>query len=227
MAFTWTPPQIRWYENASDFSSFHKELALLLAPYLDPADVVCDWGCGLGRLSLELAPYASRIFCVDHDPLALQALGRQVERRGMDNISLVAADAGNCQLVCDFGLMSFFGTPYELMRHLMRQSRRMLVRIMNAGRADGGDRVDFIQDCLLRDGLPFERMDRELVLGQALTDLEDARRYVRFHWPDRAGEDLDRYLDTNLRETGCRKFPYYLGKQKKLAIFLVDTRAFR
>ncbi len=222
MAFSWTPQQIRWYENASDYGSFHRELASILAPYLGPDDLVCDWGCGLGRLSLELAPSVSRILCVDHEPLALQALGRQAEKRGIKNLRVVEADAKSCGLVCDVGLMSFFGTPYELMRRLMGRSRRLLIRIMKAGRT-GGETASHIENCLRGEGRVYEKMEKELEFGQALTSLDDARQYLSFHEPEIAKRAMDPYLRANLRETDSKEYPYYLGKKKKLVIYIIDT----
>ena len=72
MAFTWTPKQIDWYEKASSYGSFHRQLASFLVPFLQPDDTVCDWGCGLGKLSLELAPYVARLTCVDRDSQCLK-----------------------------------------------------------------------------------------------------------------------------------------------------------
>ena len=104
----------------------------------------------------------------------------------------------------------------------MGQSRRLLIRFMNAGRT-GGETASHIEDCLRSEGRVLEKLEKELEFGQALTSLDDARQYVSFHEPAIAKRGMDPYLQANLRETGSKEFPYCLDKKKKLVLFIIDT----
>ena len=55
--FEWTQESIAYMDDACRRTDFHWKLAAELQPYLRETDSVCDAGCGLGYLSLSLAPY--------------------------------------------------------------------------------------------------------------------------------------------------------------------------
>jgi len=67
MLFGWDEQTIRWFLDASAYTDFHQTLARKITPYLDPGDTLCDLGCGLGRLDLELAPHVMCLTAVDID----------------------------------------------------------------------------------------------------------------------------------------------------------------
>ncbi len=224
MAFTWDEDQIRWYEEASEVSSFHKDLAWLIRPYLKRDDRVCDWGCGLGKLSLELAPYVASIDCIDSDPGVLKSLEEAAASQDQGNIRTVLGRAEDLVQPCDVGLMVFFGTPVSLMMACIQRSRRLLVRIMNAdkeGIIRGRETVADIEKALQEAAYPYERLEASLEFGQPFRSLEDAGTYFMLY--EREGEGLDHRLG-QLVKSSHSLYPYYLPKRKDLVILLVDSR---
>lgn len=223
VAFTWDKDQIRWYEEASEASSFHRELASLIRPFLKADDRVCDWGCGLGKLSLELAPYVESIDCVDCDPGVLRSLDEAAVRQGRTNIRRHLGQAETMDLGCDVGLMVFFGTPVPLMFSCIQRSRRLLIRVMNAdkeGQVRGRESVAEIEQALNEAGYPYDRKDASLVFGQPFSSLEDAKAYLSLY--GREGEGVEE----RLKQVVKRKhplYPYYLAKEKDISILVVDS----
>ena len=65
--FFWDEDGVRWYQAAAAYSDFHARLAKMIAMGLTPDDTLCDLGCGVGCLSLALAPYVREVTAVDID----------------------------------------------------------------------------------------------------------------------------------------------------------------
>ncbi|HPX93741.1 MAG TPA: methyltransferase domain-containing protein [Bacillota bacterium] len=228
MAFTWTPKQIDWYEKASSYGSFHRQLASFLVPFLQPDDTVCDWGCGLGKLSLELAPYVARLTCVDRDPQVLEALRKEIRRRGFRNMEIVEGDAGKLALDCQVGLMAFFGHSYELMSRCIDLSGRLLIRVIDTGsgmEGAGWKRAEDIERSLLKEGRSFSKERARLEFGQPFTSRRDALDFLGHYKPDKTRQEAEAYLEEHLLETGGEAFPYYLPKVKHLLIYAIAARA--
>ena len=81
--FTWTPEMIRLMQNANARSEYHRQLAAILAPKLAGCRTLCDAGCGLGYLSLALAPYVRRVTAADRSEAALDVLRQNCAARGI------------------------------------------------------------------------------------------------------------------------------------------------
>ena len=85
--FRWNEDMIRFLRDASEQSDYHRLLAETLAGRL-PADAhVCDAGCGLGYLSLRLAPYCRRVTAVDVCEETLAVLRENCAKEGITNIT--------------------------------------------------------------------------------------------------------------------------------------------
>ena len=85
--FRWNEDMIRFLRDASEQSDYHRLLAEYLAGRL-PADAhVCDAGCGLGYLSLRLAPYCRRVTAVDVCEETLAVLRENCAKEGITNIT--------------------------------------------------------------------------------------------------------------------------------------------
>ena len=83
--FRWTDDMIRYMADAGRRTNFHRRLTAELLPYLSPRDHVCDAGCGLGFLSLSLAPHVRHVTAADCDAQALSVLKEELAARHIEN----------------------------------------------------------------------------------------------------------------------------------------------
>ena len=53
----WTEESIAFLRDAAAMSDYYRVIAGKIAPHLPENAHVCDAGCGIGELSIALAPY--------------------------------------------------------------------------------------------------------------------------------------------------------------------------
>ena len=90
--FRWTDDMIRYMADAGRQTDFHRRLTAELLPYLSPQDRVCDAGCGLGFLSLALAPHVRHVTAADCDAQALSVLKEELAARHIENVTPLCTD---------------------------------------------------------------------------------------------------------------------------------------
>ena len=113
MMFQWSEDMVRFMRQASEYGDYHRRLADWMRPDLHKRDRLCDAGCGLGYLSLALAPYVQHITAADRNGDALAVLRENCAARGIDNIdircgdlfSMPPATAYDAMVFCFFGRM--------------------------------------------------------------------------------------------------------------------------
>ena len=98
--FEWTQERIAYMDDACRRTDFHQRLAAELSPYLRRTNRICDAGCGLGYLSLALAPYVGAVTAVERDGQALAVLKREIETRHIANVTAVRGDVARCWRWC-------------------------------------------------------------------------------------------------------------------------------
>lgn len=110
MNFDWNPQTIQWYEDANAYSGFFRKVAGLIAPMLQGYATLCDIGCGLGLLDLELSSSIPQITCLDINENALAALRKNIEAGKIANIEPRLRDCENLEGEWDVICISFFGS---------------------------------------------------------------------------------------------------------------------
>ena len=115
--YHWTPDMIRFMADASAYGDYHQQLAEMLLPYLGTAGHICDAGCGLGDLSVALAPFVPRITCVEIKPQAAAFLRAQCAEKNITNIEVLEGDIHRLQPGDPYDAMifSFFGRCEEIL----------------------------------------------------------------------------------------------------------------
>lgn len=112
----WYEDMVRFMRDASEYGTYNQELAKLLAPELTRDSHICDAGCGLGYLSLALAPLVGKITSVEKNPDAVAVLEENCRTRKITNIE---PRCGTIQEVIpeekyDVMLFCFFGGIFEI-----------------------------------------------------------------------------------------------------------------
>ena len=70
----WTEESIAFLRDAAAMSDYYRVITGKIAPHLPENAHVCDAGCGIGELSIALAPYCRHVTAVDADELAVKTL---------------------------------------------------------------------------------------------------------------------------------------------------------
>lgn len=232
MPFHWSAQSIDWFQAAGDFTGYHKELAALLASYFALGDSLCDVGCGLGMLDLELAHLVSRIEAIDTDPAVIRVLQERLDARQIRNVHAVCGDAGKLEGRYDTLIMSFYGGPDDILHFLPYCGKRLIhiVNQENAGalypsqhRRTSKKTAPEVETELKVHGLRYECLTARIEFGQPLRSRDDGLRFVRHHAPNATPEEIDAFLAERLRSTDHRDFPLYLPNFKNIAIFIIES----
>lgn len=230
MRFSWDEQTIRWFVDAGAYTNFHKALAQKIIPHLELGDRLCDAGCGLGRLDLELAPYVSKLAAVDLNENAVGVLRADAEALGLYNLQAEVRDADTLTEIFDVVLLSFFGQSNML--DYLRLCRRKLIRIVSADNKSGlyperyrcnlKDTVPIVCGELDAQGLAYRLELYSIEFGQPLKSRQDAKLYILKNAPEASDEEISDFLNDRIMHTGRDDFPLYLPNQKELGIFTID-----
>ena len=229
---TWNDQSKSWLTDASSFTGFHKLLAQKVLPHTTRSDVICDVGCGLGRLDFELAPHVSEIIAVDISGYAISALEKEIAATGVSNIRTRQGNALELDADFDVILMSLFGI--EDIPGVFRRCKRKHIRIVGAGRKSGlypekyrheqKNAVPIVRDRFELLGISYELEMCTIEFGQPLRTIRDAEQFVLTNAPEADSKEVAVFLNEFLQSTGREDFPYYLPYQKELGIFTVDMK---
>lgn len=233
--FTWTPDLIRFMDDASVFSSYHQDLAKILAGYLPPDPSVCDMGCGLGHLSLALSPYCRTVTAVDRSEEALAVLRRNIRKGRIRNIEARCADAFAAVPPHPYDAMvfCFFGTTEEILSIAGAQCRGPVIavrknwtrhRFSAENRSPGRETYRLMAGRLDGLGIPYESREIELEMGQPFRSPGDALAFFRAY--GRGGDASGVTGETvrkRLEERDDPVFPYYLPQRKRMGVLVFDA----
>ena len=233
--FQWNEEMVRFMRAASEYGDYHRRLARWMLPQLHPGDHICDAGCGLGYLSLALAPGVRRVTAADRSREALEVLRENCAALGIENVDIRAGDIFSAPPGRPYDAMvfSFFGRMEEIAAIARAQCRgRVFVFKKNYAAhrfsaethpiGDGGFRagVQWLTDR----SIPFTSAELELEMGQPLRSLSEARRffalYSRDKDPDRSA---DAFLQERLVQTGREDFPLYLPHKRSIGCLMLSA----
>ena len=231
--FVWTEDMIRFMQAANARSSYHAQLAAILAPKLSGCRTLCDAGCGLGMLSAALAPSFASVTAADVSADALDVLRQTIAARQLTNLTPLQYDvlAGQDPARYDAMIFCFFGSLAEILPVARRQCAKTLIIIKKNyalhrfSLTKQPIRSQTAQDAcelLRRMGIPFAFEARELEHGQPLTSLDDAVRFFRLYSRDETPDTITaQSVAARLQKTGDAQYPYYLPQTKRLGILTI------
>lgn len=225
MKFDWNVDTIRWYQDANEYTGFFKLIAELITPRLADYSTLCDIGCGLGLIDLELCNNIEHITCIDISQVAIDSLKLTLQNRHISNIEAHVMDYQDINENWDVIIISFFGG-----RHLidfLPHCKKLLAILNNNNTTELSPEkyntfkrftVSKAEQVLQLNGIPYTLTNAAFDFGQPLASRADAINFIKSHTPDISIEDLEKFLNERLVETGEEKFPFYLPRMKSIGI---------
>lgn len=218
--YRWTPETVQYMKDASEYAGYHRELAGQIVPYLTKESSVCDAGCGLGYLAVELAPFAGQVTAVDISAEALRVL----EEKKIPNVTVRCGDITALlpEKPYDAMVFCFFGSMEEVLAVAAKQCRGdvfVITRNYEEHRFSRGripksreHGLSRFREVLEERGVSFEERTLELEFGQPFRSREDAWRFFERYSRDGVSEAV---LQERL-VAGRGEFPWYLPQRRKL-----------
>lgn len=238
--FRWTDDRIRFMADAAGRTDFHQRLAAELLPWLHPDDAVCDAGCGLGYLSLALAPHVRHITAAERDAAALAVLERELAARHIENVTPLCADVFTHRPDRPYDAMvfCFFGSMDEILAVAKTRCRGRVIAVKRDQTAHrftvtkqplgGIHGVDAACRRLEELGIPYELKRTAFRFDQPFRSLEDARRFFEmYRRRDDASLITDELLRQRLEATGDGEFPWRLPSARPAGIITFDALKIR
>lgn len=226
MNFEWNPQTIRWYEEANAYSRFFRKVAGLIAPMLQGYSSLCDIGCGLGLLDLELSSSIGSITCMDINPNALAALQKNMETRQIANIKPLLMDCRDMEGDWDVICISFFGS--REFENFLPHCRKLIAVVGKQQQTELYPEkyrkflkktADKVEEILKEKGMAYVLTEAAFEFGQPFHSRADAEDFLRTHCPAISPEDLSGFLAESLRATGDSQFPWVIPRLKSFGIF--------
>lgn len=231
----WYEDMVRFMKDASEYGTYNQELAEILKPHLTKQMHICDAGCGLGYLSLALAPYAGRVTSVEKNPDAVAVLKENCQQRGITNITsrcsaiqdVVPEEKYDAMVFC------FFGSIQEILETAKQQCRGQVFiitrnytrhRFSVGSHPTGSYGYRSSREVLTQLGIPYEETIVDVEFGQPFRNLDDARRFFELYSKDDDKTVItEEFLRSKVIEIEHEQFPLYMPHSRNLAILRFET----
>ena len=233
MMYLWKSDMIRFMLDAAKYGDYHKNLAAAIKRNLPENPNICEPGCGLGHLSMELAKYADFVTSVDINSDAIAAFRRIASER-FKNLEILNRDIEEYSPESKHNaiVFNFFGKATEILRISKRICNGTIVvvkrsedhvRISGTGENSYRNSGIVLEQCLESLSVPYLSEKHSFEFGQPLRSIDDAllffKTYKRADDPEMA-EDIVR---SKLLETNRNDFPYYYPYTQKIKIITFKT----
>ena len=231
----WSPEKIAWYADACEYSGNdrNRKLAEAIVEVLPMHPNICDIGCGIGAVSLELARYASKVTAIDINSDAVEYLRSTALCKGFDNIETCVGDfreltppspKADCAVLCMIG-----GNGYIEEAKLWADKKIVVITnpsekhsFSSKPKIRERQNVGKLRDYLLENNYKFSEKVVSTSNGQPFRSYEDAVSFISGYDVGKSRPEIEKTLNERLEKTGRTDFPLYLPNNKDYLIFTVE-----
>ena len=225
----WDAASVEFMRDAAKYGMFFEELTARLLPWLPTDGHVCDAGCGIGALALELCRHCRLVTAVDVAEVPIKALR---SRPLPENLRVICADILSMSARYDAMVFCYFGRIRQILRIAERQccGRVIVVKrncLEHRFSVRPVERVEHNFDeahTLLSElGIAYQSEKLRLEFGQPFRSLSAAERFYALY--DRSGAKLTQaQLSERLIPTDNEVFPYYLPMKRDMELYVFDAQ---
>lgn len=235
MMFTWEPEMIRFMQDASEYGDYQKVLTDIVMQNISPDSNVCDAGCGIGYLSLELSKHVKKVTAVDINSDALMVLRNNCEKLGITNIDVICDNLFEMipEKPYDAMVFCYCGKLNEILRTAKRQCNGPVFIFKRNNKHHSfsvsdipydGDGYSETCKALVKMNIPFKTFETENDFGQPFKDISDAHLFYETYSHDKNKDVItDNFIRERLIPTGRSDFPWYLSNKKRVGCIMIDS----
>lgn len=234
--YLWNSDMIYFMNQAAKNTKYYEELASYIVPHITEESVLCDVGCGLGNLSIELAKHCKKVYAVDISEEVIEELKRKLERMQITNIEVICTDVFSWEpdekidttIYCMFGTMKeiddignhFHVSQQFIVRRLAKQHR---FKIKEQKPRNHRHSAQGMAAELEEQGRPYEYSEMSISLDQPFKNLEEAVKFFELYnrTPDKVTIDD---VKERLIKRDDKECPYLFLAEKKMGLIRVDLR---
>lgn len=229
MKIQWTEEEITWFHNAAEYTDYNEKLADFILQYAKKGGTLCDIGCGAALVDFCLAPYFSKITCVDVAEKAIDSVKRDIKEKNIINMEAICQDGETLEGHWDTVLTVFHGGS-DIFDKYFKYVKDTMIIITHDHQCERFGHKDVYRygysaagtkETLESKGIVYEEISMELEHGQPFTSLEDAKAFLTHYVSFDGEEERKQYMEEHIIETGDKKYPYYQPKTKKMGIFVI------
>lgn len=233
----WSDEIVRFMEDAASQSGYFRALACETVGRLPKGSFVCDAGCGMGHLAVEVARMGHRVIALDKSPSAASFAKELVDREKLrGRVTVFETDYRDAQNEKPYDCMVFclsasvsdaFAAAAKVRAKSLVVVNKVHPRVEYRGEhlLDRPIVTDIAREYhdLKAQGIVCRVREKELEFGQPFRSADDARRYFELFRTRKYPLGVtDSELAKELVETGREEFPWYLPVTRKLSVFDVD-----
>lgn len=224
----WTEESASLLWRAYEYGHAARALGDWIAPKLKSHAHVCDVGCGVGALSLELALRGFDVTALDICDVPLAQLQKsedaalvRIKVRCEDAVTHMPDMPYDAMVFCFFGGM---GRCLDMARRCCAGDVFYISRDYDAHRFSVNRhpvRYDGYREAramLDRLGIAYEAAEGALDMGQPFADLDEARRFFSLYSRDDPALITDAFLLNRLAPSGDGAYPLYLPHMRKVGM---------
>ncbi|NLZ77816.1 MAG: class I SAM-dependent methyltransferase [Spirochaetales bacterium] len=231
----WTAESIRYRIAAAETGSMEETIARHIAAHLSRDSHVCDAGCGLGHLSLELASYFRQVTAVDTCQPALDVLIAAKTKRGVGNIRVLREDFFSMRPHEPYDAIVFcnFGSLGEILASSKKQCQGKAIiikknwdyhRFSLARTPRRGNSFKLTASKLKALEIPCEEEVFTVETGQPFSELQDAVGYFKLNRPDGCGEEITAEKVGRMLVPGpSERYPLQCSVRESFGLLVVRT----
>lgn len=236
MIFQWKPQTIRFMRDACENGSYNAALADRICAHLPEGAHVCDAGCGIGCLSIELSKRCARVSAADISAEALEVLRENILLKNIYNISVVEGDIWACPPPRPYDAMVFclFGGTREALLIAKAQCSGKVILIRKnwkthrfslSGKPAGENGTLTCTEKELNDtGVRYKSEKFSLEMGQPFRLLDDATEFFRIYGRDADTNSITKEnIEARLVRGPSDEFPYYFPALNELGMIVLET----
>lgn len=223
----WDSQMIRWMCEAMDYGSYNSNLADCIRPHLCKNDYICEAGCGLGLLSLELAKYVRKITAFDRNADALAVLKDRISWKGIQNIET------RCSLLDDFQsyetpdamLFCLFGSAEEMIASAERLHCEKVIAVLRRQKDElwHADQQLSLEPVSALGWQICDRQIMDIPLNQPFRNLNDARVFLELYAPKESDSPMtDEELESVLVPVIHATYRYELPVTRRLELLVLN-----